>query len=531
MDLPRVTRVPALALGVLLFVGCLFSYPRLLKSFTRPVFVVDLQADDVHASAGLRFETASKAPLFVDGTPYDAGGTVTSGLHHLRWQRSYAGGHERSVGHTQLVGPLQDPANPPCSTHLLISQSFLDDGKASPGTMAHLVKTMINTELTGISIWPLGTFREVKELTMSWTRVAEGGNPFGLHALLKEEGNNLSGYLRVELTLLFSSGKVPLQLSIIPRVADSKLDFKLIVNARLKLQNRFYQMIVKLFDGNDRVSRIIDRDLQGGLRYILDSPPNIPLGNGSQLEVSFCKDQQLLFHGRGFVAVPLAIGIASHAPYPPLADTSSLPIDHELEAPLAIDIDRNGLNAIIHKLWSSELLDQQVAAQLARSFNEQESVQNLLSLRIASARFHLPPTIELNRDSISVRAALRTRLLDGEQVSEAALFTQITWPLSTWQAGEELSLHLDDVQMSCTPKPGRLQACYSQILDQVRANQEPLQSGLAQSFSDLLSELLMRRSIQDSSVDASFALESTRFIRHDAVLRAELFGQLQETQP
>ena len=525
-------RVSAPALGVLLFAASVLSYPWLLHSFARPAFVVELQAPDVSESGVLSFHTDATAAVRVDGSPYPAAQAPGPGLHHLRRQRVYAGGHDRSVGHTQLVGPLQDPADPPCSTHLLVDQSFLDDGEAGEGTMAHVASALIGESLLGMNIWPLGRFETISELRLRWARFQDEASSPKLRALARGDGLEapLSGYLHLALELRFGSGKVPLRVSLVPRIVDARLEFRLIVDARLELENRFYQLVVNLFDGNDRVSRIIERELRKSLLYMLDAPPGIPFGKGAQLELSFCQGRQLIFHPRGFVAVPLAIALQDRAPYPPLQEIDSAPLDEELQAPLAIDIDRNGLNAIAHNLWSSELLDHEVAGALVSGFNEQESVRDYLNLRIESARFHLPPTIELLDGGLRLRAALRAQLIDGEHRSEAQLFTQVAWPLVSYQTGADLALTLDDIQMSCEPAPGRLQACYPEILAQVRANQVELQTRLAQTFAELLRQLLQQREVGDPSVPAVFALERTILLQRGAVLRAELFGQLTDIQ-
>ena len=116
-------------------------------------------------------ELARRLRRLPDEPPAPSG----AGLRRVRWRAEYRGGYVRSVGATQLVGPFQDPAAPPCSGRVVVGQRLLDDGAAGPGTIAHLVRPLLERQLAGAGQFPVGDFREVRDLSLTWAELS--GHP------------------------------------------------------------------------------------------------------------------------------------------------------------------------------------------------------------------------------------------------------------------------------------------------------------------------------------------------------------------
>jgi hypothetical protein len=254
--------------------------------------------------------------------------------------------------------------------------------------------------------------------------------------------------------------------------------------------------------------------------------------------LDFCEDRQLAFDEHGFVALPMALNLDGAAFLPPLlppplapqGTEGKAPLRKAMTTPLAIDMDANALNAILHKLWSSKLLDRELAKTLVRSFNEQETVKNFLSLRLQSAHFHLPPTLHLSdakEPMFRLRAAAKMRIQDQSLLSEARLFTQLDFGLKLLggEASTPDDVRMRHLEMSCLAED-TLHSCYSEILAQVRANQAPLQLTLAQSFRSLMRRLLIERDIGTPGTPGYFRLDHASFRLQDAILRTELHGRV-----
>ncbi len=514
----------------------LLCFPLLLQSMSKAPMQLSVTAPDT--SEGPHFLLTGKdlPPYQMDGSlSTEEQPVVSPGLHYAKWQHQYRGDHKRSIGHAQLVGPFQSAKTPPCSTTLYVNQSILDASEEPLGTsrvtIATVARNVIVSQLQGMRIWPLGDFLKLQDLHLRWVKWdKDRSNAPWKESLLPALGNQrYHGHLEISLDVHFEKGKVPLRLFMTPKIEEGAMTFGVDVKATLDLNNRFYQWVANVFDGNDRASTLIAGQIRSGLRYVLDKPPPIPLGNGSYLQTEFCKDKQVLFSDLGYVAVPLAIVLENQQPFPPLSPQAPPNINTPMRSDLAIDIDTNGLNAILHTLWASKLLDTHLATTLVSSFNQQETVRNFLSLRLASARFHLPPTITLD-PSFQLRAAAAIVIHDKNLATDARLFTQIGFGLELLQpdSNSSQSLSLRTMELTCLPSPGVLKNCYSGLMEQVRANQEPLQNLLTSSFTNLVSALLTRREFSDSNTPARYLLEKVHFTLVKGRLRASLHGTLEE---
>ncbi len=522
--------------GVFLAVGSFLLFPQILTFFQRAPLVVAYQSQDISPGPLFDIQGSNIEELSIDGEKGILDTPLVPGLHYGQWSTQYRGGKTRSVGHSQLIGPFQDPAAPPCSTFLIIGQSFLDDSSegtaASESTLVHVIGKQVRNELRGIDMWPLGEFESMSKLSLRWIRWEPDNKrrPWQQRLSPKQGNSAPQGHLEVEFTAEFEDGKIPLTLKLTPLIEEESLRFEVSVRAELDLDNRLYQWVANRFDGNDRVSKLINGQIRSQLRYLLDKPPPIPLGNGAFLPLEFCRDTQITFSPKGYVAVPLAIGIADKLPAPPLRKTSGKPSNLPMTTGLAVEIDENGLNAVLHTLWSSSMLDKHLANSLVRSFNEQETVKNFLSIRLREAFFHLPPTVTLDSE-FTLRAAASAVIEDQDTQTDARIFTQINFGLDILEPASETSdaakLGLRSMELSCLPSAGVLESCYAGLMSQVRANQAPLQDLLTNSFTRLLTQLLTKREISDSQTKGRYLLDHVSFSSGQGRLRAHLHGQVE----
>src|SRR5204863_6926760 len=138
------------------------------------------------------------------------------------------------AGFTQLVGPYQDPAAPPCSARLLFGQKLLDDGAAGPGTLAGVVRDLAARQLRGFDRWPVGHFERVRAVRLRWVGATFRGPQ----------------HLRADIDVDLSSAALGLTVKIAPRIEAGKLKLEARTGASVHMANRVAQWVVDLIDGD-----------------------------------------------------------------------------------------------------------------------------------------------------------------------------------------------------------------------------------------------------------------------------------------
>ncbi|MCP4446684.1 MAG: hypothetical protein GY811_15260 [Myxococcales bacterium] len=520
----------AVLLGATLALVSLLAFPSLLRLWERPGLSLHIEARDVALGPHIEIKGGEGRQLYVDGEAASASDPVSPGLHRIEWKESYRGGHERSVGLAQLVGPLQDAETPACSLAVLVAPSFLQQ-------TAPILQSLVEEQLRGVSQWPVGDFQSITGSSLQWIR---WGDEMAFRLLRKQleneiKGERLGGHLRVSMKVRFENADVLLSISVIPIIIDGALKFRFFVHAKLDLDNRLFQWVANFFDGDDRVSRLIEKEVSREMRNVLNKPPDISLDRGGTLEIEFCDGAQLRFHEAGHVSMPLALRIADMAPAPPLYAQPPARSSAPMQTPLAVELDRNALGVVLHTLWASGVLDWSLAETAIHAFNEHPTVREFLNLRIENARFHLPPTLNVRSGStggFTLRAASKLTFRDGKKRSNASLFTEfeidsnfLREPTNATSGAGPLSLSA--IQLTCTTPSGSIHPCYAQIVAQLRANQEHLQQRLGTLLRELLMNLFTQRTISAPGAPAEFRLESTEFHLEGTLLRANLSGTVQ----
>lgn len=529
------SRTAAAALtGVALLALHAAALPFLVEAFDRDAMRVRLGGDIGLVARGDRLDVAAELPhglvdrvqLSVDGVPLapDARPSdiaLAPGLHRVEWRARYRGGSVRRVGWTQLVGPLQDPARPPCSVRLLVGQPLLDDGAAGPGTLAAEVARQATRELSGLSIWGLGGFERVRRVRLAWA---------GREAW---RGAHLRAVLDIDLT----GGSLELTVRLTPHIVGGELTVAADTDARVHLNNRIAQWVVDLVKGNRVVARLAHREIAGVLDSLLASPPPLDLGGGRTLELTFCDDRDIEIVDGAYAAVWLAVRIdasaaagAGRPPAPPLLPAEPPTATAPVRTPLALELDGNALNAALFHVWAIGLLDEELAASdLVSRVNGDPVVADLLSVRARGPHLPLPPTIAASASGgYDLRMASALWLDDGALHTPAHLFGRAGLAL---QPGEDVgvAVSLAELGLTCEPEPRLLEPCYPELAAELARRAPDLHADLSAWFSDLVKSWLVGRALGTPEAGGVFHIERSVLVppptgRHGP-LRIELHGR------
>jgi hypothetical protein len=529
-------RPAALLVGAALVAGHAAAFPYLLDRFDRVPLRVSLRAPLVAPGPGIALDAelpadaAERARVLVDG--HDLGPPVGAvhlarppGLHRIEWRARYGGGVERRVGWTQLVGPFQDPARPPCSARLSIGQRFLDDGRAGPGTLAHVLARLVAEQMRGFEAFPVGAFERVRAIAMRWSG-PQGG---------------VGGHLRVALELGFRRAALELTIRIVPRLVAGRLHLGSRTDARVRLQSRIVQWVSDLIDGDELAARVARGEVTAMLDDIMTAPPPLPLGDGRELQLAYCADRDIEVVGGSHAAVPLAVALGPAAAAARRAGRVAAPIllpgelgrSSSMRGPLAIELDGNALGGLLYVLWATGALEQAlVESGILDRFHRDPVVAELLSVRASGPALPLPPTLTRSQrpgQSYEISAASSILLEDGGLRTPAHIFGRAGFELTSEGAAPRVSLH--DLGLTCEPEPGLLEPCYPELAATLIERAPELHGELSSWFGDLLTELLIDREIAPAGAAARFRLR--RSVIHSpppgrpGPLRIDLFGHVE----
>lgn len=511
------------ALGLLLCAGHAAAYFTLAADPPPPF---ELPVTGPAASPTLQLDATLPASLRsrVHRTVDDPGTWVGAGagLRRVRWSASYRGGFHRAVGATQLVGPFQDPAAPPCSGRVAIGQRLLDDGTASPGTIAHLVRRLLAEQLAGQGSFPVGDFLGVEELHLTWAEPAL--HPEDAEVLAEAtRGEYTIGYLRTTAVLRFERVAVPVRLVIVPRLEGERLAVRVAAHARLAFENRVAQWLSDLV-GADRLATSMARQQLGQVVIAgLEPPPPVPLPGGGELRFVPCGRQPEVVDG-SHAALPFAVAISPlpgqphHLPPllpvgpPPLPPASSMTATDGAAAAsvaaaaaagaaprVALELDLNGLNALLYGAWRDGFLDRQLAAAgLDARFNSDPTVATYLSLRLTSPRLALPPVVTASGEGLRLSAETVLQLVDGTARTTGHAWTamQLTMaPLAPGAASSALRASLHQLELTCEPRPGVLAPCYPDIVAAMSARTIDFDTALTAALSAILAGIFVDRTL------------------------------------
>jgi len=492
-------------LGVLVLAANAALFAVAADACTRPGLRVDVARGTTGAPATVR--TAGQTP----------------GVTRTEWSVRYRGGFERSVGVTRLTGPAQDPDHPPCDVRLHVGQTLLDDGKASPGTVAHLLRRELDRALAGEDIWGVGRFREVSYVAMRWTDAVEGGA------------------LRIDLKVRFSKATVPVTIYATPEIRDRVLRWNTDTHASVKFQGRARNLFVALFRLQDEADDIATDESTAEVRRVTDAlnealgaPPPVELRDGRALQVLYC-DEPVHVVDRTRATISFAIVPLDRGEPLPIhrrrTDESVPALDGA--APLTMDMDLDAINAVLHFLFATGALDEDIErAGVKDWFNEAAMVKRLLSVRIDELRLAMTPDVALHAGPAApfeIAAEATLVLADGDTVTPSRLFGRVAFDLGTDDEGRlRPRLQLTQLSLSCEPSPGILEPCYGAVVEAARTHAPQLHGPVADAMSEQFDAMLRGRAFGDDG--AYFRVDEARVTVHPAGasgwLRVRLGGRI-----
>jgi hypothetical protein len=516
----RPARAAAVLAGMMLIGAHAVLLPVLLGTCQRSALEVRVRAPraapQLSVAAEIPAGVHEAVTVEVDGVPTVLGAAVVGpGMHRVEWSARYRGGFERRVGLTQLVGPFQDPQKPPCSVRLLVGQAFLDDGNASPGTVADVARRVLDQELDGFGRWPIGDFEKVAGLSLTWGATA---------LVIKAEAQ-------------FSRGTVPVTVMAKPALVDGKLEIEIDVDAEVDFDSRVYDFIADLINAEVIANRSAEREIRGALAEAMQPPPPVELPGGRRLVFDYCADQDIEIEPRSYAGVPLSMHIEGALPDILPVTFGALPPGRAvaLDAPIALEFSLDAINAVLYYLWHTGFLDQELtAAGVDARFNEDSLVQEMLSIRIGGIRLSLPPTAAVggvNAPTFDLSAEATLQIRDGEQVTQARAFSTIGFDFATTHGTELVAaLTLRDLDLTCEPEPGLLRPCYSDLVAEVQRRPDELHGELTRLFTREFRDIVLGQRIgtEDSIADFQVERAAVHAERHPptGLVRVDLYGRL-----
>lgn len=413
------------------------------------------------------------------------------GLRRKHWRVVYRGGFTRDVGASQLVGPFQDPAAPPCSGRVVVGQVLLDQ-------IAVVMRKLLDEQMQGEEVFPIGKYKSIDAFTLEWARFET--HPLDA-TLLGTEGAP-HGYVRATARVMFDRVAVPLVLVAVPEQVDTQLHFRVQAYARVEVSNSFVQWINAKVDVTSRLATTIaNHELSAMLVTALAPPPPFVLDKDQTLTFTFCKDPvEIIDHELGALPFAVQLGRAPTGILPPLFPPAA---SRPTAKTLAIDLDVNALDAILYELWRTGWLDKRLAeVGLDRRFNRDPTVTELLTVRLSPLRLALPPVIEPAGDHLRLAADARVNLADGG-TTVGRIYGGLDFHF-TEQLG--VATHLGALELACERTPTTLVPCYADLVAAIADRGADFDGALTTAFGKLLADIFVDRSFSAGELPGELAI-------------------------
>lgn len=415
------------------------------------------------------------------------------GLRRERWRVAYRGGHAREVGASQLVGPFQD--QPACSGRVVVGQALLD-------RVAVTMRGMLDHELRGEEVFPIGAYQRIEAFELQWAQFAFHPLDAGLLG-----AGAPHGYVRATARIVFERVTVPLTLVAIPEHdpasgADQPLHFRVEARAAVEVGNRALQWLNSHVELTSRLAtRIANHELDAMLVTALAPPPPFELDRDQTLTFTFCKDPVEIAN-RAYGALPFAVQLG-RAPLGILPPHFVAP--HTAPATptsLAIDLDVDALNALLFELWRTGWLDKRLAeVGLDRRFNGDPTVAELLTVRLSPLRLALPPVISPAGDHLELAADARVTLADrGTTVGRVFGSLQFRF------AGMKAVTKLGALELACERSPTTLVPCYADLVAALADRGGDYDGALTDAFTRLLRSIFVERTLGVGDLPGTLAI-------------------------
>lgn len=433
--------------------------------------------------------------------------TSGPGLHRRRWSIEYRGGFRRQVSAAQLVGPFQDPAAPPCAGHVLVGQRLLDGPPGQrAGTVAAIVERELTANLRGQGQFPIGDFEKVRSLELTWNRAED--TPADKSLVTAATAPH--GYVRAHTVIAFSHVDVPVTVAMIPKLVGGKLEFTIKARAQLDFNSRILQFASDLIGGDRFATDMAQDQIDDLLVTVLEPPPQVELPGGRRLVFTYCGAPPTIVH-HAYAELPVAVAITGvpGAPLvlpPALGPAAAPPPPPDMK--LALDLDLDGINALLYELWRTGYLDEQLAAaKLDAKFNTDPTVAGLLTLRISPLRLALPPVLTAIGDHLHMAGDLAVTISDGGALTKGRVWSALDFQFGApGAAPKAAAVDLGELELTCEPSPGVLRPCYSDLVDALRARAPDVHDTLTSAFTEILGSIFIGQRLSDDMLPAELAV-------------------------
>jgi len=408
-----------------------------------------------------------------------ASGEGGPGLVHRTWGTSYRGGYVRTVSATQLVGPFQDPTKPACSGRVVVGQAMLDQ-------IAGVMKTETDKELKGLSVFPIGDYQRIKNLTVSWAK----------------------DHVLVVARVAFKRVDVPVTVKLYPERTATDFTFRVVAKADLDFGNRVLDWVSDKVGADDIATRIAREQIHDVLVTSLPPPPPFELSEGQTLQFVYCDGPIEIVENR-YGALPFAIALGRLGEVlPPRFPTGTRPTPAP-NTTLAIDLDVNALDAMLYELWRTGWLDKRLGeVGLDRRFNEDPTVTEFLSIRISPLRLALPPVVSPDpKGGLRLAADARVGIGDGITTTTGRVYGALDFTIKPLPGTElPLAVSIGALDLSCEHAT-KLVPCYGDLVAVMRDRGPEFHGALTDAFAKLLADIFVDRSVGADGLPAEIVIE------------------------
>jgi hypothetical protein len=430
--------------------------------------------------------------LAPDGPRARGADAVTHDAFYTRWTAHYRGAPPRSVGLAAITGPRQDPAARACTGRVVVGQRMLDQ-------IGGEVARVLAEELRGEAIVGVGAFVRVDRFALRWAQLL--AHPEDLFTVRAAP----HGYVRATGALVFERATIPLLVALVPRPEPGarELAFTIVARADLAFDSSIVQWLSDKLGGDRLATRLARRHIDEALITALAPPPPFDLPGGQQLAFAYCDGPPEITND-GYGALPVAVVLgASREPPPRRGPAPRAPIP--AGTVLAIDLDLDALDAILHELWRTGFLDRQLAP-LAERFNADPTIASLLTLRIDPPRLALPPVTGVSPGGLALHADARVALHDGARTTTGRIWGGLAFRFT----GDQLSVDLGALELTCERTPTTLVPCYGDLVAAMRDRGDQFHGELTRIFTGVLRELFVDRRLTISGLPAAIVIQSAR---------------------
>jgi hypothetical protein len=392
----------------------------------------------------------------------------------------------------------------------VIGQRMLDDGHAGESTIAGVMKQMIEAELRGQDIWPIGRYKRIEQLSLAWVK---DDTSFREKRMLGKAGAP-EGFIRAKAKVAFDRASVPIIVALVPQRAADKLSFKIVAEADLDFDSRAIQWLSDKVGADNIATKIAREQIDDVLVTTFAPPPPFDLGDGQTLQFTYCDGPVDIVDGAyGALPFAVAIGRMPGAPdvLPPRFGTGSRPAPSATTM-LAIDLDVDALDAMLYELWRTGWLDKRLAeVGLDTRFNTDPIVTEYLSIRLSPLRLALPPVISPGvPGSLRLGADARVSLGDGTTTTVGRVYGALDLrfgPPAAAGADLPTAVDLGALELSCERDPLTLVPCYGDLVAALRDRGGEFHGALTSAFANLLSDIFVDRRVGAEGLPVDVVIE------------------------